>query len=243
MVWLLGRVISSSQGLYLNTGQHKHRINAHTHTHTHTKHPCLVEFEPTIAVSERAKTVHALDRSATVTGSEELGRAICQAVSRRLPTAGSIPALVMWDLWWTKWHWGRFSPTTLVSPANSHSTDCSTLIIYHPGLVITGQIVADLPSEFRLTPPQQIKQNWRIERVWKVLKVLSTDYDWRQHYGEAYAYCELVIFETSRPTNPTVKSQQWEVSHSFRSTEQQTYTFSLLFGYDSNKSKLHSSGN
>jgi hypothetical protein len=30
-VGLLGRVISPSQGLYLNTGQHKHRINACTH--------------------------------------------------------------------------------------------------------------------------------------------------------------------------------------------------------------------
>jgi hypothetical protein len=29
-----------------------------------------VRFEPTIPTSERAKTVHALDRSATVTGSE-----------------------------------------------------------------------------------------------------------------------------------------------------------------------------
>jgi hypothetical protein len=35
-VGLLGRVIGPSQGPYLNTGQHKHRINAHTHT----KHPC-----------------------------------------------------------------------------------------------------------------------------------------------------------------------------------------------------------
>jgi hypothetical protein len=31
----------------------------------------------------------------------------------------------MWDLWWAKWHWDRFSPGTSVSPANSHSTDCS----------------------------------------------------------------------------------------------------------------------
>jgi hypothetical protein len=31
--------------------------------------PC-VGFEPTIPASERAKTVHALDRAATVTGSE-----------------------------------------------------------------------------------------------------------------------------------------------------------------------------
>jgi hypothetical protein len=33
---VLGRVIGSSQGLYLNIGQHKHRkTRAHTHTHTH----------------------------------------------------------------------------------------------------------------------------------------------------------------------------------------------------------------
>jgi hypothetical protein len=31
-VGLLGRVISSLQGLYLNTGQHEHRINTYTHT-------------------------------------------------------------------------------------------------------------------------------------------------------------------------------------------------------------------
>jgi hypothetical protein len=58
----LGRVISSSQGLYLNIGQHKHRINTYQ-----TSMP-YVRFEPTILASERAKTVHALDRSATVTG-------------------------------------------------------------------------------------------------------------------------------------------------------------------------------
>jgi hypothetical protein len=33
----------------------------------------------------------------------------------------------MWDLWWTKWHWGRFSPSASVSPTNSPSTDCSIL--------------------------------------------------------------------------------------------------------------------
>jgi hypothetical protein len=32
-VGLLGRVISPSQGLYLNTGQHKHRINAYADIH------------------------------------------------------------------------------------------------------------------------------------------------------------------------------------------------------------------
>jgi hypothetical protein len=63
-------------------------------------------------------------------------RAIAQAVSRRLPTAAArVRGQVMWDLWWTEWHRGRFSPSTLVSPANSHSTDCSTINIYHLGLV------------------------------------------------------------------------------------------------------------
>jgi hypothetical protein len=32
-VGLLGQVISPSQGLYLHTGQHKHRINTHTDMH------------------------------------------------------------------------------------------------------------------------------------------------------------------------------------------------------------------
>jgi hypothetical protein len=28
----------------------------------------------------------------------------------------------MWDLWWTKWHWDRFSPSTSVFPRQFHST-------------------------------------------------------------------------------------------------------------------------
>jgi hypothetical protein len=63
-VGLLRRAISSSQGLYLNTGQHKHRIN----TYTHQTFIPWMGFEPTIPAFKRAKTVQALDRSATVTG-------------------------------------------------------------------------------------------------------------------------------------------------------------------------------
>jgi FAD synthase len=62
MVGPLGRVISSLQGFYLNKGQHKHKINTY-----HTSMSC-VGFEPTIPASERAKTVYALDLSATLTG-------------------------------------------------------------------------------------------------------------------------------------------------------------------------------
>jgi hypothetical protein len=39
-------------------------------------------------------------------------------------------------VWWTKWRWGRFSPSTSVSPANLYSTNISTITITnHPGLV------------------------------------------------------------------------------------------------------------
>jgi hypothetical protein len=51
---------------------------------------------------------------------------------------GSNLGLVMWDLWWTKGRWGRFAPSTSVSPANFYSTIFSTVTItitYHLGLV------------------------------------------------------------------------------------------------------------
>jgi hypothetical protein len=65
----------------------------------------------------------------------------CPSSGGQSPTShhggpGSSPGQVMWDLWWTKWHWGRFSLSTSVPLANSHSTDYSTfIIIYHSGLV------------------------------------------------------------------------------------------------------------
>jgi hypothetical protein len=67
------------------------------------------------------------------------GRAIAQAVSRRLLTATARlqrSDLIVCDWWWRKWRWGRFSPSTSVSPANLHSTNFSTIsITYHLGLV------------------------------------------------------------------------------------------------------------
>jgi hypothetical protein len=50
MVELLGRVISSSQGLYLNIGQHKHRINTDTYQ---TTMPCGIRaHDPAFLASE-----------------------------------------------------------------------------------------------------------------------------------------------------------------------------------------------
>jgi hypothetical protein len=78
---VFGRMITSSQGLYLNTGQHKHRINIYTYR---TSMPC-VGFEPMIPVSERAKTVQCLDRSATVTDLNKLPETKCQGKLRFMP--------------------------------------------------------------------------------------------------------------------------------------------------------------
>jgi hypothetical protein len=54
------------------------------------------------------------------------GRAIAEASHRG--GLGSIPGLAKWDLWWTKWRRGRFSPSTSVSSA-IHSTKFSILTI------------------------------------------------------------------------------------------------------------------
>jgi hypothetical protein len=62
-VGLLGRVISLSQGLYLYTN-----IEKRTHTTQTLNIHAWVGFEPKVPASARAKTVHFLDRSATVTG-------------------------------------------------------------------------------------------------------------------------------------------------------------------------------
>jgi hypothetical protein len=59
-----------------------------------------------------------------VTSSE--ARAIAQASHRG--DSSSIPRYVMLDLWMTQWYWGRFSPSTSVSPANFYSSKCSVLI-------------------------------------------------------------------------------------------------------------------
>jgi hypothetical protein len=61
LVGLLGRGISPTQGRYLHAGQHTQYKRGQTSMPR-------VGFEPTIAVFERAKTVHALDSAATVIG-------------------------------------------------------------------------------------------------------------------------------------------------------------------------------
>jgi hypothetical protein len=83
------------------------------------------------------------------------GSGIAQAVSRRLPTAvARVRARVRssWIFGRQRGTWGRFPPSTSVSPAG-HSTNCSTLIIIHdPGLVQwpTYQVDSVLPHKKEL---------------------------------------------------------------------------------------------
>jgi hypothetical protein len=68
-----------------------------------------------------------------------------------------LKGLVKWDLWWTKWRWGRFSPSTSVSLANLHSTNCSTItLFYHLGLYKRPEVAA-VPGDVSPTPPKKKK--------------------------------------------------------------------------------------
>jgi hypothetical protein len=56
-VGLLGRIISTSQGLYLYTGQHKHRINAHTNIHASSR---IRTYDPSVRASEDSSCLRPL---------------------------------------------------------------------------------------------------------------------------------------------------------------------------------------
>jgi hypothetical protein len=60
----------------------------------------------------------------------------------------------MWDLWWTKWRWGRLSPSTSVSSANLHSTNFSTITITITQGWYNMPVVAAVPK----VPPHKLKK-------------------------------------------------------------------------------------
>jgi hypothetical protein len=66
---LIGLGISPSQGLYLHTKQHKHRINAHN-THIHALN-AIRTYDPIFQASQESSC---LDRAATVIGKVILQR-------------------------------------------------------------------------------------------------------------------------------------------------------------------------
>jgi hypothetical protein len=86
-IGLVGLKISSSQGRWLHTGQHKQ--NKRTQTFMPWD-----GFEPTTPAFERAKTVHALDHAATAIGS--VGNTVLKLESSQLRTAWSCKRLSTW---------------------------------------------------------------------------------------------------------------------------------------------------
>jgi hypothetical protein len=102
-----------------------------------------------------------------------VGRAIAQAVSRWLPTAaGRVRVRAgMCVLWWTKRHWGRFSPSTSVSPAN-HSTNFSIIIItrdWHNRPII-GRSAEWTQLDLAPPPPYQLEKHSSL----KIIQISSS---------------------------------------------------------------------
>jgi hypothetical protein len=61
----------------------------------------------------------------------------------------------MWDLWWTKWYWGRFSPSTsfplpIFIPPTAPQSLWSIIRGWY-----NRPVVAAVPSGLSLTPPQE----------------------------------------------------------------------------------------
>jgi hypothetical protein len=89
--FIFGRLVSFPSELIWNYGSYRHLVGLFGRgispvarplpAQDNTQKKRGVGFEPTIAVQERAKTVHALDRAAS--------RATAQAASRRLSTAAA----------------------------------------------------------------------------------------------------------------------------------------------------------
>jgi hypothetical protein len=65
----------------------------------------------------------------------------------------------MWDLWWTKWHWGRFFSKYFGFPCQF---SFHRLLHHHhhlsSGAGTIGELVADVPSGLGLIPVQEIKK-------------------------------------------------------------------------------------
>jgi hypothetical protein len=92
-----------------------------------------------------------------VVRSSETAETVYHTTRRLVPEDGALHSNCSVGVWWTKRHWGRFSPSTSVSPAN-HSTNFSIIIITRGwrNRPLSGRSV-----EWTLIPPPttQIKKN------------------------------------------------------------------------------------
>jgi hypothetical protein len=93
-----------------------------------------------------------------------IGRAITQVVSRRLPTAAARVRVQVRSFGICGGQSGTRAGflRVLRFPCHSHSTDCSTFIIMLCGVGTIGQLVADVISRLCLTPPQETKKKLKL---------------------------------------------------------------------------------
>jgi hypothetical protein len=108
-VRLLGRGISPPQGCYL------HRTTQTQNKRTQTS-MLWVGFEPTIPAFERAKTVHALDRATTLSGSIQFRN------SENLRNEHISKIKVIWNTWKHTYQLIRWSRLTLQLRTFQHQT-------------------------------------------------------------------------------------------------------------------------
>jgi hypothetical protein len=63
----------------------------------------------------------------------------------------------VWDLWCTKWYWGKYFPSTVATPAYSHFTNFVTLII--SSSIIQGWYNRPTSDQSTKWPQSHLKNN------------------------------------------------------------------------------------
>ena len=77
------------------------------------------------------------------------GRAMAQVASCRLLTVSHFsltPGYCIWDLWWTKQHWEKFSPSTSIFTFTYYSTNAPYSFIYRRSHIISVTRITTPPS-------------------------------------------------------------------------------------------------
>jgi hypothetical protein len=116
----------------------------------------------------------------------------------------------MWDLWWTRRHWGRFCPSTSVSLV-AHSTGCSTLTIRG---WYSRPIVASVPLHPRKLNNKSLSEKTRTNQLhdgvgsdnrvyWTVLQLVNT-----LHKPLSSLRCLVTASNSGRFSLPGLKSSQ-----------------------------------
>jgi hypothetical protein len=108
-------------------------------------------------------------------------------------------------LTWSKWRWGTFSPSTSVSPASLHSTNCSTItLIYRLGLVHRPEVAAaprDLVPPLKKNREARSKQRKWLTKMWEYVETKGT---FNPEHGLAlcflccccyYSYCWVSVYK------------------------------------------------